>query len=422
MIDISHKKWWQLYFHRFKNNRLARFSLYLFFLMIFIAFFADIIANERPLFISDGKSWEMPALRSQASFIGFSNKSFKTDQWDKEAFVIYSLIPYSPSNLDINNQLVSPFDKQDISSNIWRHWMGTDELGRDILSGMIHGTRYVLMIGLLSMLIALVIGLLMGCISGFYGDHSYSLSYLSIIFVLMGLFIVSFILFHSRYYNIVDSLKNDILGVLFELLYIIIVIAFLKLVYKLILRLIPKKTLLLKEKNIPLDVIVNRLIEFVVTIPVLFLILSIIAVLKPSFSLLILIIGLTYWTSIARFLRAEILKVKRLNYIESARSMGYSDIRIIARHILPNAIGPVLIIVSFGIAATILIEATLSFLGIVPGSFVTWGVLLKGAREFSSPWWVAVFPGLGIFFTVTMFNLIGEGISDANNPKIRDNV
>ena len=114
MIDISHKKWWQLYFNRFKNNRLARFSLYLFFLMIFIAFFADIIANERPLFISDGKSWEMPALRSQASFIGFSNKSFKTDQWDKEAFVIYSLIPYSPSNLDINNQLVSPFGKQDI--------------------------------------------------------------------------------------------------------------------------------------------------------------------------------------------------------------------------------------------------------------------------------------------------------------------
>ena len=371
MVEASHKKWWQLYFIRFKKNRLARISIYLFLLMICIAFFADIIANERPLFISDGESWEMPALSSQVSFVGFEDKSFEFGQWDKDAFVIYPFIPYSPSNLDMKNQLVSPFGKQDISSNRWRHWLGTDELGRDISSGMIHGTRYVLMIGFLSMLIALLIGLLMGCISGFYGDYDYSLSYLSIIFGLLGVFVVSFIVFHSRYYNILDSLQNNFFDFLFELLYLTIVVAFLKLIHKFILKIIPENTFLTKEKNIPLDIMINRLIEFVVTIPVLFLILSIIAILKPSFTLLILIIGFTYWTSIARFLRAEILKVKRLNYIESARSMGYSDIRIIARHIIPNAIGPVLIIVSFGIAATILIEATLSFLGVVPGSFVT---------------------------------------------------
>ena len=145
------------------------------------------------------------------------------------------------------------------------------------------------------------------------------------------------------------------------------------------------------------------------------------ALLKPSFELIILVIGLTYWTGIARFLRAEVLKVKNLNYIEAAKTLGYSDWRILSRHIIPNTIGPVLISLSFGVANTVLIEATLSFLGIVPGHYITWGVLLKGAREFSSPWWIAVFPGLGIFITVTMFNLIGEGISDANNPKIQQN-
>ena len=98
--------------------------------------------------------------------------------------------------------------------------------------------------------------------------------------------------------------------------------------------------------------------------------------------------------------------------------MGFSDMRIIVKHILPTSITPVLIALSFGIASTILIEASLSFLGIVPGDLITWGVLLKGAKEFSAPWWIAVFPGMAIFFTVTIFNLIGEGISDASNPKL----
>jgi peptide/nickel transport system permease protein len=132
------------------------------------------------------------------------------------------------------------------------------------------------------------------------------------------------------------------------------------------------------------------------------------------------IIGLTGWTGIAKYVRAELLRVRSLEYIEAAQSLGFSEWRIIFRHALPNSLTPVLITIAFGIASAILVESSLSFLGIgVQAELQTWGKLLSEAREDVSAWWLAVFPGLAIFVTVTIFNLIGEGLTDALDPRLK---
>jgi peptide/nickel transport system permease protein len=162
-----------------------------------------------------------------------------------------------------------------------------------------------------------------------------------------------------------------------------------------------------------------RLIEIVNSIPGLLLILSIVAIIEEqSVFYIMAIIGLIGWTGIARFIRAELLRVRNLEYIEAAQALGYSEWRIIARHAIPNALTPVLITIAFGVASAILMEAFLSFLGIgVAAEEVTWGSLLNLARSKFSAWWLAIFPGLAIFVTVTVFNLLGEGLTDALDPR-----
>jgi peptide/nickel transport system permease protein len=157
-----------------------------------------------------------------------------------------------------------------------------------------------------------------------------------------------------------------------------------------------------------------------VSIPTLFLIISIIAIAKPSIFIVMAVIGLTSWTGIARFIRAELLRIRSLEYIEAANALGYSEFRTIFRHAIPNALSPVLIAVAFGIASAILIESTLSFIGIgVPPETMTWGSLLSSARQSTAAWWLAIFPGFAIFITVTVYNLVGEGLTDALDPRLK---
>ena len=165
-----------------------------------------------------------------------------------------------------------------------------------------------------------------------------------------------------------------------------------------------------------------RLIEIMNSIPALILLLAILPILeKESILYVMVIIGLIAWTGIARFIRAELLRVRQLGYIEAAQSMGFGELRILLRHAIPNALTPVLITIAFGIAGAILLEAYLSFLGIgVAAEEVTWGKMLNESRRYIKAWWLAVFPGMGIFVAVAIFNLIGEGLTDALNPKLRE--
>ena len=176
-----------------------------------------------------------------------------------------------------------------------------------------------------------------------------------------------------------------------------------------------------KAVEVPVDIIVSRIIEVLECVPSLLLILSFVAIIeKPSIFIVMAIIGLTGWTGIARYLRAELLKVRSLEYIEAAQALGYPEWRIILRHAIPNALTPVLISVSFGIASAILTESGLSFLGIgVPPEQVTWGSMLSLARGYPQAWWIAIFPGFAIFISVTIFNLIGDGLTEAMDPRLK---
>lgn len=167
------------------------------------------------------------------------------------------------------------------------------------------------------------------------------------------------------------------------------------------------------------DNIVSRLVEVMITFPTFFLILTLAALIQErSIFHVMLIIGLTNWTGVARLVRAEFLRQKSLDYVQAALAMGLSRRRVIFFHILPNAIAPALVSATFGIASAILIESTLSFLGVGDVSVASWGETLNAGRV-QQKLWLVLAPGAAIFFVVTMFNLVGEGIRDALDPKLK---
>lgn len=167
------------------------------------------------------------------------------------------------------------------------------------------------------------------------------------------------------------------------------------------------------------DWLVSRLIEVVLCFPFLFLVLGIVALFKASFWTMILALGLTSWTTEARFLRGEFLRIRDSAFAQAAKAVGAGDARIIFRHLLPNALPPVLVSASFGVAGAILTESALSFLGLgVPLPAATWGGILSSAHEHVEyAWWLVLFPGVAIFSTVAAFNAVGEGLREALDPR-----
>lgn len=168
------------------------------------------------------------------------------------------------------------------------------------------------------------------------------------------------------------------------------------------------------------DMLISRTIEVVLLFPSFFLILTLVALLEPSIYIIMVVIGITGWPTIARLIRGEVLKQRAIDYTSAARSLGASHGRILFRHILPNSLSPALVAIPFGIAGAIITEAGLSLLGFgVRPPTPSWGVLLRLGNENYSYWWVIVFPSLAIFFTVTVLNLIGSGLRDAMDPRLR---
>lgn len=173
-----------------------------------------------------------------------------------------------------------------------------------------------------------------------------------------------------------------------------------------------------------LDSLLMRILEVVHSVPTLLLLVAMLAVIAPqgwgAVVAMMLVIGLVRWTDVARLIRGEILRVKTLDFVQASRSQGASDLRIIVRHILPNAISPVLVSATFSMASAILLESALSFLGFgIPDDMASWGGLLNGARTSLDAWWLAIFPGFAIFLTVTVYNIAGEGLRDAIDPRLK---
>ena len=174
------------------------------------------------------------------------------------------------------------------------------------------------------------------------------------------------------------------------------------------------------ETSVPVDTFVSRGIELLNSIPRLLLIITITAVVERSIWIVMIIIGLTSWTGIARFTRAEFLRIRSLEFVQAAESLGFSSVRTIFKHALPNSLAPVFVSIAFGIASAILIESGLSFLGIgVPTDIVTWGSLLNLGRQNLEAWWLIIYPGMAIFLTITIYNMIAEASRDALDPKLK---
>ena len=170
-----------------------------------------------------------------------------------------------------------------------------------------------------------------------------------------------------------------------------------------------------------IDMVVSRLIEVMMCFPTFFLILVVLAFVGPSIYNVMIVIGVTGWTGIARLIRGECLRHRSKQFVLAAVVSGASDCRVMWRHILPNSIAPVLVSASFGVAAAILFEASLSFLGFgVPPSVPSWGSMLSQAQQFMDiAWWLTLIPGFAIFATITAYNLVGEALRDAVDPNMK---
>ncbi|HET6402230.1 MAG TPA: ABC transporter permease [Candidatus Kapabacteria bacterium] len=335
------QSFWTLVRHQFKKNRIAVYAVYAVYFLFGIAILADVLANDKPIFAIYKETVYFPVLNQYLVDLGITHwssdlvmadwKQLATDGELKDA--VWPPIRYSESDEDLTNTMAAPSGA---------HWLGTDGIGRDVLSGMIHGSRIALSIGFVSMSFAIVIGVILGAFAGFYGGW-------------------------------VDSA-------------------------------------------------ISRLIEVVLTLPTLFLIITVVAMVQQgSIWLIMVLIGLTSWPGVARFTRGEFLRIRNMEFVAAASALGFKNSRIILRHVLPNSLAPVLVTAAFGIASAILTEATLSFLGFgVPPTVVTWGSVLNESRNDIHAWWLAVFPGFAIFLAVVAYNLVGDGLRDALDPRLRD--
>jgi peptide/nickel transport system permease protein len=219
--------------------------------------------------------------------------------------------------------------------------LGTDHLGRDILSRVLHGARMSVIVGLSALLVSGLTGTMLGLVAGFYGGR--------------------------------------------------------------------------------VDLVITKLLEVFLTIPFVLLALVVMALFGQSLPILIAVICLNRWIHYCRVIRTEVLSLRERDFVAGARALGATHTRIILRHILPNTVASLSVISTFSLATIILIEASLSFLGLgVPPTIPTWGSMLNEARPYMNPaWWTSVFPGLAIFLTVLGVNLLGDGARDAFDPRLR---
>lgn len=426
---------------RFKKNKPALVSLWILLVLVLVAIFSPFLANNQPLYVKyHGESfypaWETFWDETAVDSVELSSGEIKVFEyqlidWRSEPVesAVWPIIPYAPGIADkYNRDYTHPnYEQRLMNANgeivempgHLRHYLGTDKLGRDVASGLVHGTKISLLVGVISMGIALIIGIVLGALAGYFGDYDYQLTRLQFWLSCLGVFLGFFYGIYNRSFEINEAFSQSTIAGAGSLLYglglwVVIVLLFGAAGKKL-----SKGDFWCKSVNVPLDSLVNRLIEVLNSIPTLILIISISAILaEKSLYTLMVIIGLTSWTGIARLMRAEVLRIKQMEFIQAGKVMGYSNSRLILKHVIPNGLGPIFVSFAFGVASAILVESGLSFLGIgVPDDVITWGSMLSLGREEFEAWWLVLYPGFAIFITITIANLIGEGLRDALDPK-----
>ncbi|HNQ61721.1 MAG TPA: ABC transporter permease [Bacteroidia bacterium] len=395
---------------------------------LFVALCAPILANKEPLLLYQNGSWTSPAFQQDPYLKiikdGNEKSVLKTsvDWTNLEAdFKLFAPVPYDPSSSDIaNSNYVSPFEKQWRTYPAsgeqlqklplrYRHWLGTTKTGADVLSGLIYSTRISLLIGFMSMLVAALTGIIIGSLAGFYGDKGLyldKLNFLIACILIVPAWFYIFILPESTIERTSEVSFTNSSPFIFLKIILFIFILLLPFTLK-------RKRSREKIKNkgffLPVDSIVSRFIELFLSVPRLILIITLSAISRPSVLSLILILGLTSWTGIARMVRGEFIKLRSSNFTDATNSLGFSPARKIVYHLLPNAFEPIRVGIIFGIAGAILAEAGLSFLGIgLSPDTVTWGSMLASGREQFSAWWLVIFPGLAISLLLMTLNKLSD--------------
>lgn len=286
---------------------------------------------------------------------------------------------------------------------------GTDDLGRDVFARMLQGAWVSLTVGFVAVGISVLVGVFMGGIAGYFGQ-----SHIRVDHVLVTCLLLSG--------GISLTVGATYLGIGLLALGLAYVTFFLW----------PKNTWathvgpnwpgILRKGAISIDTLIMRIVDIMLCFPSFFLILTVVALLPASIYNIMIVIGLTSWMGATRFVRAEFLSLREQDFVTAARALGVSNFRIIFRHMMPNAIAPVLVSATIGIATAILTEAGLSFLGFgVPPPHATWGNILSDGKGFifDAPW-LTFIPGIAILIVVLSFNLFGEGLRDTLNPKLRE--
>ena len=311
--------------------------------------------------------------------------------------IIHPLIPFKSGNTALKDRRYAP--PLTYASDGQLHLLGTDRLGRDVAAGLVAGTRVAVVVGLGSVALALLIGLPLGAVAGFFGNDGLRATPELVFSVLTGVLVSSAYVMASLRW-VMGGLS---LAVSWSCLAIVLAI-----LCWLASRLLGRRRGRRWKRwvELPLDRVVLFLIEGWSSVPGLIILVAIIALVpRPSLGLIVTIIGLLAWPSIARFLRAELLRIRELTYISAARITGVGEWRLLWRHALPNAVSPLIVVTAFLVGSSILAEATLSFLGLgLSADQVTWGSLLQQSRSRPEAWWLAVFPGLLLTLTVLACN------------------
>ncbi|MDD5206560.1 MAG: ABC transporter permease [Desulfobacterales bacterium] len=281
---------------------------------------------------------------------------------------------------------------------------GTDNLGRDVFARMLQGAWVSLTVGFVAVGISVIVGIFMGGLSGYFGQSRVRVDQL----LIAGLLVIGMALLSGAARMVGMSLISA--GVL--------LLAFNFFTRK-------SKSFrgrFLSAGTFTVDTLIMRFVDIMLCFPSFFLILTVVALLPASIYNIMIVIGLTSWMGATRFVRAEFLSLREQDFVTAARALGLGNMRIIFRHMIPNAIAPVLVSATIGIASAILTEAGLSFLGFgVPPPHATWGNILSDGKRFifDAPWLTFV-PGIAILIVVLSFNLFGEGLRDIFNPKLRE--
>ena len=410
--------YWRNVGQRFLARRAGRLALRSLVVFVIIALSSTFVANERPWYIKvEGKSYS-PLLNGLLVDLGVAKwpmALLPAEDWTDKTYdkIVFTLIPYSPRSIDHKNlNARGPFERQRIKSWRFRHWMGTDKTGRDVAAGMLHGTRMALWLGSIMVGIAISMGLLLGGIAGYFGDQGLIVPKARVWAILLFL---PFLFFYLAYLPGVAEGASAWAQGFQQLVYLILYLILVLLLDRLLHLFLPK----LGRYVVPLDTLLMRLLEVVDAIPSMILVLAIIATLEqPTTTYMMVVVGIVSSASVARFVRAEFLKVRQQTYMEAGRALGFTHLRLLFRHALPNALGPLLVLISFIMATAIVTESQLSMLVIGAPDRVTWGSILGELRgQHQIEWWLALFPGLAIFFTVLTFKYLSEGLSEALGEK-----